>query len=93
VVVVADCADTALILGKSKPEENKDDVISRMNANITNIRSCGNCFLYVCMYDILPRETLHDITLMNYALEDKSGNRLPRSPPLEGHLHANRLNP
>jgi hypothetical protein len=40
--VVSNCADTALILGKSKPEENKDDIINRMNANITNIRSCGN---------------------------------------------------
>ena len=39
--MVADCADAALIIGKSKPEENKDDVISRMNANITNIR-CGH---------------------------------------------------
>ncbi len=67
-VVVADCADTALILGKSKPEENKDDIISRMNANITNIRSCGNCF-FICMYDIIPREALQDITLMSYALE------------------------
>jgi hypothetical protein len=67
VVVVADCADTALIIGKSKPEENKDDVISRMNANITNIRSCGNCF-FICMYDIIPREALHDITLMSYPL-------------------------
>jgi hypothetical protein len=68
VVVVADCADTALILEKSKPEENKDDVISRMNANITNIRSCGNCF-FISMYDIIPREALHGITLMSYALE------------------------
>ena len=68
VVVVADCADTALILEKSNPEENKDGVISRMNANITNIRSCGNCF-FISMYDIIPREALHGITLMSYALE------------------------
>jgi hypothetical protein len=68
VVVVSNCADTALILGKSKPEENKDDIISRINANITNIRSCRNC-LFICMYDIIPREALQDITLMSYALE------------------------
>jgi hypothetical protein len=68
VVVVSDCADTALILRKSKPEENKDDIIKRRNANITNIRSCRNCFSK-CMYDIIPREALQDITLMSYALE------------------------
>lgn len=67
-VVVAGCADAALILGKSNPEENKDGVISKMNANITNIRSCRNCF-FISMYDIIPCEALHDITLMSYALE------------------------
>jgi hypothetical protein len=39
-----------------------------MNANVTNIRSCGNCF-FISMYDIILREALHEITLMSYALE------------------------
>jgi hypothetical protein len=67
VVVVADCSDTALIIGKSEPEENKDDVTSRMNGNIKNIRSRGNCF-FICMYCIIPSEALLGITLMSYIL-------------------------